>query len=138
MERAEMEEAASHASDVAGELQVVKLQNSVMQLDLDWLRYREARLYRGDEPSVLMARGYGIALMLLGGFFCVGGEPLFILYGLIAVTGGIFFLVHWTTNAKELKAYRINYEVERAKLVSEISRQTHSPYPKTETGAEGS
>jgi hypothetical protein len=122
----------AHTTQMAGDLEVIRLQNDLEKLDREWLMERERYMVSGKdgsrhEPGTFGSLFAGAAAVAFGIFWFVMtskqlGAPAFLPFiGIFVVGGGVVSAIVGLSKASALDEGRTRYERQRAMLMRQLA-----------------
>ena len=116
-----LEAIQKRTAEIAGEVEILKLQNQLERIDREWQAEREKCMIRGkngsvSEPTTIGAAFLGIFCLIVGVVFLVAGTqtPPLMLFGLGGVVVGFMNLFCGTKKAQLFQEKKQRYEQRRA------------------------
>lgn len=130
-----LEKIQEQTGHMAENLELIKLQNELEQIDREWMMSRENFMVNGrnggrSEPSI----GSGVFAIVAGVVFGViwittassHAPPFFTLFGLLVVGGVIFGGINMINKSGRLDEARQAHEMRRSDLIARIEAEKNS------------
>jgi DNA-directed RNA polymerase subunit RPC12/RpoP len=115
---------------IVQDLELIKLQNRLEQLDREWAVEKERYLLKGTHGETMVpTRGVLVIVSVIGGVFglfwmiltLAMGAPLFFpFFGLIVVAGVIAVCIKAMSSARIYERRKRDYDIKRGKILEEI------------------
>jgi hypothetical protein len=135
-----LEKLQKNTERMAGNLQVIELQNDLERLDREWESQKEGYMVSGKHghrylPSTGGSVFGGVIIIIFGivwttiasgiahvgsGFPNMGGLGLFPLFGLLFIGGGIYTIVNGSSKASAYQSAEQDYQQQRQRLIQQI------------------
>ncbi|MEK0449756.1 MAG: hypothetical protein RL088_2024 [Verrucomicrobiota bacterium] len=126
-----LDQISAKTDAIAGNLDIIRIQNDIEMLDREWAAERETYLMAGKngvkyEPSTgsmitgILVACFGLAWTVAAS--SMGAPSFFPLFGIVFIGVAIYGIFSGNEKAAKLKARRAEYESRRAVLLGELSR----------------
>ena len=134
----EVLEAIDEKTDrIVEDLEVLKLQSRLEQLDREWEAERDQYLPRGTQGETMVpTRGVIVVVGIIGCIFglfwiiltrLMGVHILFSLFGIVIVVGVIAVIIKAVSGAKIYERRKQIYDNKREQLIAEIGKRSQTP-----------
>lgn len=125
-----LEQLSQKTDQIAGNLEVIRLQNELERIDREWAMERESLLVRGKEGQVHEPSGSSslvgafVAIMVGTGWMIftsrMGAPAIFPLFGLVFIIAGVAGAFSGHSRANRFNAARSRHETARQELLKQL------------------
>ena len=125
------------SAEIVENLEVIKLQNALDQIDREWMMEREGHLVRDKEgglrePNAGAGMVGGVVAVIFGVIWMavassMGAPFPFPLFGLVFVAFALFTVITHSSKATAYKAARVDYERRRLEVLRKLSDAENPP-----------
>jgi hypothetical protein len=125
-----LEALQKRTEEIAGDVEILKLQNELERIDREWQTARESCMIRGkhggmSEPSPIAGTIGGIVAIGFGIFWTIGAGshfPPMALFGLLFIGIAVFGLIYNLKKSNDYSAIKEDHEMRRARVLREIQK----------------